>query len=207
MTTVLLIRHGETGWNRERRIQGWAPVPLSDRGREQAQAVGEHVAERYDVDRLVASDLDRTLETARHIADPLDVEIASDRAWRERHFGVYQGLLYEEVFDRHPELDLTEVGVVGMELTPECGESMLDTYERVLDGWHDLLANAGADETVAVVTHGGPIYCVLSEVKGMDAIEAIAGHSMRNCSVTEVEHDTATGELHLARENAVDYRR
>lgn len=206
MTTVLLIRHGETGWNRDRRIQGWAPTPLNYAGREQADRAAEHVAATYDLDRLVASDLDRTLETARPIAEATGLGLESDRAWRERHFGVYQGLLYDEVFDRHPELDLTQVGVVGMEETPECGESMRDTYERVLEGWHALLASADDDETVAVVTHGGPIYCVLSEVKEMDAITAIAEHSMRNCSVTEVEHDPETGTLDLVRENEVGYR-
>ncbi|PSP97202.1 hypothetical protein BRC89_12390 [Halobacteriales archaeon QS_4_70_19] len=63
MTTVLLLRHGETTWNRQGRIQGWAPTPLTERGHEQARRAGTAIADTYDVDRVVASDLRRTRET------------------------------------------------------------------------------------------------------------------------------------------------
>ncbi|MFC7197079.1 histidine phosphatase family protein [Halosimplex aquaticum] len=61
--TLLLVRHGQTTWNRDGRIQGWADSTLTERGREQARALGSHLSAEYDVDRLVASDLRRTRET------------------------------------------------------------------------------------------------------------------------------------------------
>ncbi len=187
MTTVLLVRHGETPWNRERRIQGWAPVSLSDRGREQATAVAAHLAAEYAVDRVVASDLRRTKETARVVARETGAPATFDCGWRERSFGVYQGLSYEALFDGHPEFALGQVGYVAAEVEPEAGESLLAARERVLDAFDRLLD--GADDTVAVVTHGGPIRIVLGHVRGLDAVEAVHGLDVENCSITELRAD------------------
>lgn len=205
MTTVLLVRHGETTWNRERRVQGWAPTSLTDRGRRQARAVGRHVAAEYDVDRMRASDLTRTRETARLVARAVGVEPVFDRAWRERDFGVYQGLDYEALFDGHPEFAVDEVGYRAVEATPEGGESVLDLRERVLAGWRDLLADAGRGDVVLVVTHGGPLCHLLGHLKGLGPVASIAEGSPDNCAISEVrveageptvvvENDTACHE-------------
>lgn len=195
MTTVLLVRRGETAWNRERRVQGWAPTSLTDRGREQAAAVGRDLR-RYDPDHLVASDLDRCKETARLLrrAADFDAEPRFSTAWRERSFGVYQGLTYEELFDGHPEFAVGECGRLAAGAVPEAGESLLDARERVLDGWRALLDAAGPGDTAVVVTHGGPIYLLLGHLKGLDVVAAVDEQSQRNCAVTEVsvEDGTAT---------------
>ena len=70
MATVLLARHAETAWNRERRLQGWAPSRLTDRGREQAAALAARLSER-SIDRLVSSDLERSTETADRVVLPM----------------------------------------------------------------------------------------------------------------------------------------
>ena len=80
MATVLLVRHGETTWNRSGRVQGWAPTPLTERGHEQAAALGAHLASTVDVDRLVSSDLRRAQETARYIARETESELTTDAA-------------------------------------------------------------------------------------------------------------------------------
>jgi probable phosphoglycerate mutase len=204
MTTVLLVRHGETTWNRDRRVQGWAPTGLTERGREQARTVGHHVAAEYDVDAVRASDLRRTRETARLLARVVGVEPTFDRAWRERDFGVYQGLDYEALFERHPEFAVGESGYRAVEATPEGGESLLDLRERVLDGWERLLDDAGPDETLLVVSHGGPLYVLLGHLKGLDLVAALE-QTQDNCAVNEVrlergeptvvvENDTACHE-------------
>lgn len=204
MTTVVVVRHGETDWNRHGRMQGWAPTPLNELGREQAPAVGEHLADRYDVDRVVASDLERTRQTARLLCEPLGIDpegerVGYDRAWRERDLGVYQGLTYEDMYERFPEFGLGEHAVRAAAQVPEGGESLLDLRDRVLDGWATLLAAAGDEETVLVVTHGGPIHFLLGHVKELDTRAAFLEHSMANCAVTVLEHPpdapaTATAE-------------
>lgn len=204
MTRVLLLRHGETDWNVERRIQGWGPVPLNRQGREQAGLAGEHIANTYDIDRVVTSDLRRTHETAELVADRLAIDPVPDRAWRERDFGVYQGLPYDDAFERHPEFDATR-GIVALDATPERGESMRDMVDRVLDGWTDLLADAHQDETVLVVTHGGPIYVVLGHIRDGDIVTAIAAGHQSNCALNELQVDE-TGDVTVVRENDTSYR-
>lgn len=195
MPTVLLVRHGETTWNRDRRIQGWAPSPLTERGREQAEAVAAHLAAEYDVDRVVASDLRRAKETTRSVTRATGTSAAFDRGWRERSFGVYQGLTYEDLFEGHPEFAFSEVGYAAAELVPEGGESVLDARERVLEAWKRLLAAIDGDETVAVVAHGGPIRMVVGHLRGHDVARTVTGVEVGNCSVTEVGLDEGKPDL------------
>ncbi len=206
MTTVVVLRHGETAWNREGRIQGWAASPLNDRGRQQARAAGRHLAGDYDIDRIVASDLRRTRETTAHLRSVDSFpEPEFTRGWRERSFGAFQGLGYEQVFGEFPE-HRASVGMVGLENTPNGGESLLEARERVLVAWEDLLTTAGADETVLVVTHGGPLYVLLAHLRGMELPAALTSFSQANCAVNELEHDHETGETEVLRENETGYQ-
>ena len=214
MTTVVVVRHGETDWNNEGRMQGWAPVPLNDLGREQAVAAGEWLAGQYDVDRAVCSDLLRTRETAVRLCEPLGLDPDGDRvtyrrAWRERDLGVYQGLTYADMYDRFPEFGLGETAAGAATETPEGGESLLDLRDRVLEGWTDLLAAAGDEATVLVVTHGGPIHFLLGHVKGLDVRDAFLEHSMANCGVTVLDRSGAAAgtaaPVEVVRENGTEW--
>jgi probable phosphoglycerate mutase len=199
--TVVLVRHGETDWNAERRLQGWAPTPLSERGREQATRAGEHLAATYEFDSVVASDLRRTRETADriHRAGVEPTPTVDDR-WRERDFGVYQGLTYDVMFEEYPEFSVGQSGESALAATPERGESLLDLRERVLAG----LAALDSDETVLVVTHGGPLYAVLSHATGIDYATVIDEHSQDNCAVNELQH--TAGAFETIRQNDTSYR-
>jgi len=189
MSTLVLVRHGEMMWNRKQRVQGWAAVGLTDRGHRQAAALADRVADRYAVDRVVSSDLRRTLETARPLARAVGCEPTTDRRWRERDFGVLQGLSYGELFVGHPEFTLTEVGYAAAQATPERGESLLDQRERVLDAATDLVADIDTDETAVVVTHGGPLYLLLGWVKGFDIVATIMEQEQGNCAINEIAVD------------------
>lgn len=186
MSRVVLLRHGETEWNRTGRTQGWAPVPLNDRGREQARAAGEHLATAYDVDRIVASDLERTRETTALVAENVDAPVTHDDAWRERHLGVFQGLLGEDLAERFPEFALAEHGREAAERTPEGGESFVEMRERVVDAWDGLAADVDGG-TVLVVSHGGTIKLLLGSLKGLDVESSVLEQSQSNCGVSGVE--------------------
>ena len=208
MRTALLVRHGQTEWNAERRLQGWAPVGLSKRGHEQAAALGETIADAHEVDAIVASDLERTRQTADHLAEATGAPLQFDRGWRERGFGVYQGLPYADVQDRHPEFDLRERSIVGLPATPEGGESVAEVRERVFDAWERLHAaddgalpeGAHEDATVAVVTHGGPLHLVLGRLKDLSVEESLRAGHQGNCSINEVRAN-GDGAFELRREN------
>jgi len=185
---VLLVRHGETTWNRAGRVQGWADATLTEAGREQARAVGDHLVDAYAVDRLVVSDLKRTLETADALRQAgVAAESERARAWRERDFGDLQGLTRTAIASRHPEYQrggslLAVRSVAG-------GESLSAFETRVRDGWERLVDGPGAGETVAVVTHGGPIRAVLATVTGRDLASLAGEWSPSNCGVTAVAVD------------------
>ena len=182
MTRLVAVRHGETDWNREGRMQGWAPVPLNGTGREQATATGRWLAERYEFDRILASDLLRTRETTDLLLETVDAPVTFESAWRERGVGVYQGLTYGDVESRFPEFGLGETAYKATEAVPEGGESLRAVEKRVTDRFEDL---RGGDETLLVVTHGGPLCILLGHAKGMDLTEALSTHSLNNCAVSE----------------------
>jgi probable phosphoglycerate mutase len=201
MAKIVLVRHGETEWNRDRRVQGWAPVALTDHGHEQAARLATALADRYSIDRLLSSDLRRTLETARPIGRAVDCELTSDHRWRERNFGVFQGLGYGELFLGHPEFTLSEVGYTAAEARPEGGESLLDQRKRVLSAFATLRESLGPDETVVVVTHGGPLYLTLGWVQGLDIETTIYDQEQGNCAINELVVDEASGAVDVVVEN------
>ena len=103
MTTRLcLVRHGETAWNAERRIQGQLDVPLSSTGHAQARATANWLAQE-DFAAIYSSDLSRALHTAEAVAHLLRLPIGQQVALRERHYGVLQTLTYAEFEQRHPQ--------------------------------------------------------------------------------------------------------
>ena len=203
-TTVVAVRHGETDWNRNGRLQGWAPVPLNDTGREQAAAAGAWLADEYDVDRVFVSDSLRTRQTAEGILESLpDLPVAHERHWRERDLGVYQGLTYADVEERFPRFGLGESAHEAALAVPESGESLRDVADRVTDRFLEIV-DAHSGETLLVVTHGGPLHLLLGYAKGMSLQDALGTHHQSNCGVNEFSVDGETVEV--VRENGTEWR-
>lgn len=183
--TILLVRHGETDWNREGRLQGWGPTPLNERGHEQARRLGTVLAEEYDIDRIISSDSCRTRETTANIRNStVTAEPTFDAAWRERGLGVYQGFTRAELNERFPAVAVGS-GAVALEEKPEGGESFGEIYSRIQTAWETLCTDADG-ETVLVVTHGGPITIVLAALRAEDLMTAVERYTIGNCSVTEI---------------------
>jgi broad specificity phosphatase PhoE len=137
VTTLLLVRHGETDWNAERRFQGHADVPLNARGREQAQRLADELRDT-EVDAVYSSDLSRARETAEILGARLSVEIVLDRDLREIDVGSRQGLTWSEA----------------QEVTDWDGESRGAHAERIFNALHRI-AEQHRGGRVLVVTHGG----------------------------------------------------
>lgn len=205
MGTILLCRHGETPWNRDRRVQGWAPTELTERGREQAAVLATFLNAEYAVDRIVASDLERAAETARAVSRTTGAAATFDARWRERNFGRHQGLTYDDLFGTYPEYTLSEIGYAAAETVPEGGESLLGMRERVLAAFAELRSEVGSDETVAVVAHGGPLYVATGELKGLDVVAAVLDQDQGNCAVNEVRVGDGGGDTALVRENVTSF--
>ena len=156
-TRVMAVRHGETAWNVDARMQGHLDIPLNERGRWQAQRVAAALAEEPLV-AVYASDLARAFETAQAIAAPHGLNVQQDVALRERGFGKFEGRTYVEISEHWPsEGDLWRRR--DPEFAPAGGESLREFSARCVDACARLAA-AHPGETIAIVAHGGVMDCL-----------------------------------------------
>ena len=183
-TTLVLVRHGETAWNVEGRIQGHTDVALNGFGVAQAEALGKRLA-REHFDAIYSSDLIRAFHTARPAVPDPDRAIITDRRLRERHLGVLQGLNSEEAMaaqpaawqafkSRDPDLELAG------------GESLGEFSRRVV-GFVEAILEAHAGERVLVVTHGGVLDAAYRHATGM-AQNAPRNFPIYTASVNVLRH-------------------
>jgi broad specificity phosphatase PhoE len=205
MARILLLRHGETDWNRIDRIQGWGDVSLNERGRKQARAAAQFLAEQYpDIDRLLSSDLPRAAETAKAVVSAeafADLDVEYDPVWRERDFGVYQGHHGDRFFEENPEFAMLDGHDGAKHNVPEDGESYVAFRERVRAAWEDL-ARETDDDTVLVVTHSGVIRAIVAAVEDSLIENVFVEYDVENGSITEI---TVDGEPRLDGVNHVGH--
>lgn len=164
----LVIRHGETEWNRAGRVQGHGDSPLTPEGLAQAEAVGRRLA-REPFDRLVSSDLGRALQTAQRIAAHTGHAVAPDARLRERCYGVAEGLTRDEMAARFPGLHPKLWHANPDHPVPE-GESRRVFFERVGVAF-EALARESVGSRVAVVCHGGVLASLYRHVTGIGLAE------------------------------------
>lgn len=182
-TRILLIRHGETAWNAERRLQGHIDIPLNLEGERQAAALaGALAGER--VEAIVSSDLQRAHQTALAVAGMKGIAVETDRALRERCYGAFEGLLYAEIEQRYPA-EFAAWQARDVDSTVPDGERRAETfrqfYQRSIDG---ILAWAGRypGGTVAVVAHGGVLECAYRAALGL-SLETPRTFKVMNASI------------------------
>jgi alpha-ribazole phosphatase len=164
VTTLILVRHGETDWNRDGRWQGHADTSLNDRGREQARALAEELGSE-DVAVVYSSDLSRARETAEIIAAPLGRPVEIDARLREVDVGGWSGLTMAEIDARFPE-EVSRWRAEEATHAFDGGETYAAMGERVVAAVEEI-AERHRDEQVVVVLHGGPIRALLARAAGV----------------------------------------
>jgi 2,3-bisphosphoglycerate-dependent phosphoglycerate mutase len=196
MHKLVLLRHGESTWNKENRFTGWTDVDLTEKGRTEAAEAGRLLkADRYVFDIAYTSVLKRAIRTCWITLDELDrLWLPVERSWRlnERHYGALQGLnkaetaakhgeaqvkIWRRSYDiapppltpddeRHPGLDPRYAGLTPGELPAT--ESLKDTVARFLPYWHDTIAPAiRSGKRVLIAAHGNSLRAL---VKYLDHI-------------------------------------
>jgi len=164
VTTVILVRHGRSTWNEERRWQGQADPPLSDAGKAQARRVAERLRSE-PIAAIYSSDLRRALETAQIIGGFLKLEPRPEPRLREIDLGEWAGLTGEEIAARYPEQ--WQAWTNYENIRPGGGETFDEMQRRVMAALREITA-AHPGETVCVVTHGGAVYAILGHVLGLE---------------------------------------
>lgn len=180
---LLLIRHGETAWNAEHRIQGSLDIPLSSTGVWQAGRLAQYLQSEA-IAAVVASDLARAWMTAQPLAARLGLDVRPEPRVRERNFGCFEGHTADEIAARWPDAFHSWRARDPAWAMPG-GESGNAFIERVLDGLHDIaLAHAG--HTVVVVAHGGVLDVAYRHARRL-TWEAAREHAMLNAAVNRVQ--------------------
>ncbi|RSZ58481.1 histidine phosphatase family protein [Massilia atriviolacea] len=193
-TNIILIRHGETAWNAERRLQGHIDIALNAEGLRQAAATADALAgERIDV--IVSSDLQRAAHTADAVArtrsvPPLHATVQRDPLLRERCFGGFEGLLYAEIEQRFPaEFAAWQAREIDapMPSGARAAETFRQFYQRVVPA---IIAwgQAHPGRTLALVAHGGVLECAYRAALGL-SLETPRDFPVLNASINRFRLD------------------
>lgn len=175
---VVFIRHGETEWNLQNRTQGHLNSPLTERGILQANEAAEELAS-YKFDIIVSSHLGRAFETAKIIAERLNIsEIITEDGLLERNLGILQGNIAEESKVRFPHLFSN--GILIHDANIPNGESLEDFLKRVGNAIENL-KSLSQTKSILVVTHDGVLNAIVSHLKGINFSEVSKSYQFKNC--------------------------
>jgi probable phosphoglycerate mutase len=208
-TRIVAIRHGETDWNAVGRMQGQLDIGLNDSGRWQAQRLAAALADET-FDAIYSSDLKRAVQTAWPLADALRQKLHLDAGLRERCFGVFQGLTFDEVAARWPEAS-RRWRRREPDFAPEGAESLRAFFDRCI-GTARRLAAAHAGQTIALVAHGGVLDCLYRAATRID-LQATRSWLLGNAGINRLLHTPGgftlvgwsdTGHLEIAPRDEAD---
>jgi probable phosphoglycerate mutase len=165
-TRIIAVRHGETAWNVDARIQGQLDVGLNDTGRWQARRVGEALAGEK-ISAVYSSDLGRAHQTAQSIAEVTGVAVVPEEGLRERSFGIFEGKTFDEIQETWPDHAHNWRKRIPEWEPPEGGESLIQLRERVTRTLQALAARHPG-ELIVVVAHGGVLDAIYRVATGQE---------------------------------------
>jgi len=182
ITRIVAVRHGETVWNAEMRMQGQLDTRLSARGERQARRTAAALAGE-GIEAIVSSDLVRAAATAAAIADVVGLPVATDSGLRERSFGVFQGWTYAEIDERWPD-DAARWRRHDPTFAPAGGESLVAFDARAVAAM-TRIATQARGRTLLVVTHGGVLDSLYRAATGV-GLEAQRTWQLGNAAINRV---------------------
>jgi len=190
-TRLCLVRHGETAWNAEQRLQGHTDVPLNEVGLAQAEATAAKLA-AHRFDALYSSDLKRARQTAEASARRLGLQPVYLQALRERHFGKFQGLTYEQARQRYPAAyEQFEAREPRQDF--ETGESLEAFAERIRTAITELAARH-AGQQILIVAHGGVLDTVNRMVRGLP-LQPARDFVIPNAALNWISHEAGRWQI------------
>ena len=187
MTTILLIRHGQSLANRNGIFVGQLDYPLSDLGKQQAELTADYVAKHYAVDRIYSSDLSRAYHTGKALADRLGLEITVDKRLREMYVGDWEGVSEDELDNSDDEMWRIWRTAVGKVQCPN-GENPQDVLNRAAEAVEEILReNEG--KTVVLATHASFIRVLQCYYENRPISELQEVPPVSNASLTVITDD------------------
>ncbi len=182
ITRILAVRHGETAWNRDTRIQGHTDIDLNERGRWQAERLARSLRDE-PIAAFYASDLSRARETAQAVARPHGGTVQTHAGLRERCFGRFEGHTWAELEARHP-VETTAWRQRLPDFAPPGGESLRQLQDRVVTAVSELAARHPGEQ-VLVVAHGGVLDILYRAATRLD-LQAPRSWDLTNTAVNRL---------------------
>lgn len=169
VTTLYLIRHGETEGGEIRRYKGTIDVPLSEKGVSQMEQVSKYIVEKGGKGGLMSavycSDLTRAIRSAEIVAEPHSLKPIIISSLRERNFGLWEGMSFDEIREKYP-LEFDAWAGNPLKFSPMEGESTLAMRDRVMQAMSEIMENHNK-ENIAIVAHGGVNRIILCHILGI----------------------------------------
>jgi broad specificity phosphatase PhoE len=190
---LVLIRHGETDFNAQGRMQGWLDVPLNAEGRLQAHTLAMRLADSA-ITHVYASPLIRAAYTAQVLADACRLSVKLDERLREFDMGEWQGRLISEIRAHQAANDGGEAGDASIEAEVPGGETAQQMRDRVDGFLETLLRTHRRGDRIAVVSHGGTLAAMLGGMLALP-VRRRQPFTFGNATVTEVQRDGARWKL------------
>ncbi len=161
-----LVRHGETGWNRNGRIQGHTDVPLNEHGRRQMTMLAKRLA-RCNFSAVYTSDLSRATESAETIVEGRESSIQTDSDLREFSYGEWEGLTFKEVEALYPEVLAQRMSLGHNSFAAPGGEDSAQMLDRIRRFYASVLKRHDDAEDILIVAHGGSLRALLVCLLGL----------------------------------------
>ena len=207
MANILLVRHGETDWNRAKRLQGHLDISLNQEGITQANRLGKSLVNE-PIDIAYSSDLSRAFDTAQAILAQRSIPHFIDQSLRERCYGEIQGMTYAQIEAELPD-NHRAWHSRDPDFQPKNGESLRQFYQRVEAGMLQI-AKAHLGQTILVVAHGGILDCMFRLASGI-SIEDQMKVDLLNTSLNRLQYDGQKFQIktwadlsHLENQSALD---
>jgi len=186
-TRICIIRHGETDWNKEQRIQGQIDIPLNSEGRAQAMAMAIDVSQHQDAfSAIYSSDLARAYETATTLASRCKLDVVTRIELRERHYGIFQNVVKSEAEKQYP-LAYQHYVRRDVDYDFETGESLKNFYSRVVDMF-EWIVKHHSGENVAVICHAG-LLDIMHRNVNKQPLNTERDFNIPNCALNWFHHN------------------
>ena len=196
MTTLILVRHGESEANRQDLFAGHFDADLQNRGMEQARKTAKFLSENFKIDKVYASDLKRAYNTGKAVADLFGLEVIPDENLREIFAGEWEGLAFDYLLETYVEdygrwkNDIGNARCTGGESVQELAKRILAEVEKI--------AKENDGKTVVIATHATPVRAMECAWRGMTFDEMKDIPWVTNASVTEADYENGKFTLNFA---------
>ena len=198
---IYLIRHGQTDWNIQEKIQGSHDIPLNETGLRQAKLLAAGMESR-PVKKIFSSTLKRAMATAEALADKQEAEIIPMPRLMEVEFGVWEGLTWKEIEENYPS-EYRHWVMDPSHAAPPGGESEKEIFRRCKTAIREIITQTGGREDIAVVSHGATLACLVSVMLGPD--EEDESIIVENASITTVHYSPLTEIFTVLEKNDISH--